>query len=88
MNTKAVCLEENDRDNVVASNIKVVVQGSVCPSTDSPLTIGVNEPPLKLVVEAASMVMVVAASEVCVVGGEFHCSFSSCNLHNNHLLCG
>ena len=29
VNTKAVCLEENDRDSVVASNIKVVVHGRV-----------------------------------------------------------
>ena len=29
VNTKAVCLEENDRDSVVASNINVVVHGRV-----------------------------------------------------------
>ena len=29
VNTKAVCLEENDRDSVVASNIKVVVHGRI-----------------------------------------------------------
>ena len=29
VNTKAVCLEEKDKDNVVASKIKVVVHGSV-----------------------------------------------------------
>ena len=29
VNTKAVCLDENDRDSVVASNVKVVVHGRV-----------------------------------------------------------
>ena len=62
---KAVCLEENDRDSVVASNIKVVVHGRVWSATGEPLMVGVTlEFSSTLVVSDISIVMVVAATAV------------------------